>query len=361
MNAGSGSGSDRTVMDAGSGVLTIIVNFNMGVLVERCLESMQQPSDPFIHHVVVWENGTERSIGGKPLGSEWKAGQSLVWYTGGEGNLGYARGVNTAYRRWLARVTIEPAAIHCANPDTLSESETLPRLVRRLKQQRWGAIAPLVTFDHGGSRPAAYPPLTPALVVAHFLRLRWMRRHGQRLQPTTPPRVVPGAIDGAFIVFDGKAWKEVGGLDEYFGISTDDHDVCNRLRKAGWVVGVDPSVSVAHNGAAGRSEAPLLSQMDEIQGSIRYVSKYYPLSLPLVRAALWGLLRMRREPLSKELAWWARHAPPRVDHIAPDMEDNFRHALRAFPDRAAAVLTTRLAAEGLRRRSSRNLHREPIS
>lgn len=347
-------------MDLSNGaIVSVIVNFQTAHLIEHCIDALQQTERRFNHFIVIWENGTELSIGDKALGSEWRIGESHVWYTGGQGNLGYARGINAAYHQWRTRHAIEPVAINCCNPDTVSGPDALPRLVSSLKHHRWGAIAPLVTFDHGGSRPAAYPPLTPALVVAHFLRMGWMRRYGRRLQPAMSPRVISGAIDGAFIVFDGQAWEDIGGLDDYFGISTDDHDVCNRLRLAGWVVGVDPTVSVAHHGAAGRAETPLLSRLDEIQGSVRYVSKYYPRSLPLVRGALWFLLRIRNEPLGRELAWWARRAPTKVELVAPDMEDNIDRALQSFPDRAARTLRTRLAAERARRRPAARAPREP--
>jgi GT2 family glycosyltransferase len=334
-------------------VVTIIVNFNVGSLVEGCVSSLQQAGQSgFVHHIVIWENGSEHSVFGKPLESEWQLGTSTIWYIGGEGNLGYARGVNAAYKSWRDRTGLRPSAVHCANPDTVSEPDALPKLLKAVKDYGWGAAAPLVTFEHGGSRPAAYPPLTPVLVLAHFLRLRWMRRFGKRFPSTMTPREVRGAVDGAYIVFDHEAWEEVTGLDGYFGISVDDHDVCARLRSAGWKVGVVPSSRISHNGAAGRKETPLLSRLDEIQGNIRYVSKHYPRSLPFVRHGLSMLLRFRPEPLSKELAWWARKAPLAIEPLALDMEENFRRALMSFEDRPATILASKLQSEWSRRRST---------
>lgn len=340
-------------------VVTIIVNFNVGSLVEGCVSSLQQPLESsFAHHIVIWENGSEQSVFGKPVGSEWKIGTSTIWYLGSEGNLGYARGVNAAYKGWRERTGLRPSAVHCANPDTVSDSDALPKLLDALAELGWGAAAPLVTFDDGGSRPAAYPPLTPVLVMTHFLRLRLMRRFGRRFSSTMPPREVRGAVDGAYIVFAHDAWEDVGGLDPYFGISVDDHDVCARLRQAGWKVGVVPSSRISHNGAAGRKETPLLSRLDEVQGNIRYVSKHYPRSLPLLRHGLSILLRLRAEPLSKEMAWWARKAPLAIEPLSFDMEENFRRTLMSFKDRPAVILASRLESEWSRRRSTRYRHPE---
>lgn len=329
-------------------VLTIIVNFNMGQLLERCLSSLQRSNDgDFSHHIIVWENGSERSICDHPIGSQWALTSSTVWYIGAEGNFGYARGINEAYRRWRQRAGATPMAVHCCNPDTVSDPDAVARLVGTLRRRAWGAVGPIATFDDGSSRPAAYPPLTPLLVVAHFLRLKWMRRFGRRLQPAAEPQEVPGAIDGSFIVFDGRAWEQISGLDDDFGISSDDHDVCNRVRKAGWKVGIDPSSRISHNGAASRSETPLLSRLDEVQGSVRYISKYYPRSLGWVRLAMWGLLRFRKEPLSKELAWWARRAPVSIESHTPNLQENYAQALRSLQHRTGRILASRLESEWL--------------
>lgn len=333
-------------------VVTIVVNFNMGSMVERCLLSLQLRDEAdFVHHVVVWENGSERALFGNPLGSEWQLGDTKVFYTGGHGNLGYARAVNAAYRSWRERNSLEPIAIHCANPDTVSEPDALSNLVAAIRDRGWGAAAPLVTFEDGSSRPAAYPPLTPALVVGHFLRLRWMRRFGRRFAHTTGPREIQGAVDGAYIVFACDAWNAVGGMDGLFGISADDHDICARLKSAGWKIGVVPSSRISHHGARGRKETPLLSQLDGVQGYVRYVSKHYPKKLSAVRYGIWLLLRFRREPLSKELAWWARRAPVQIEPVSSDMEENYRQVLMSFNDRPAAVLSSRLQSEWWRRQS----------
>jgi len=335
-------------------VVTIVVNFNVGAMVEGCVSSLLQTGDSGLeHHIAIWENGSEQSVFGKPLGSSWKIGRTTIWYFGGGGNLGYARGVNAAYETWRERTGLRPSAIHCANPDTVSERDALPKLLDALAEFGWGAAAPLITFDDGGSRPASYPPLTPALVMAHFLRLRLMRRFGRRFSSTMPPREVRGAVDGAYVVFGHDAWEDVAGLDAYFGISVDDHDVCARLRQAGWRVGVVPSSRISHNGAAGRKETPVLSRLDEIQSNIRYVSKHYPRSLPLVRHGLSMLLRFRREPLSKEMAWWAKKAPIAIEPLSLDIEENFRRTLMSFEDRPASILASRLESERWRRRSRR--------
>ena len=195
---------------ANRSVLTIIVNFNVGKMVEQCISSLyaQSPGD-FEHHIVVWENGSERTLSGRPLGSTWQAGRSTVCYLGGEGNHGYARGVNAAYRSWRESTGLQPSAVHCANPDTVSEPKALPRLLAALTEFGWGAAAPVVTFDDGESRPAAYPPLTPLLVLTHFLRLGLMRRFGKRYPTSMAPREIRGAVDGAYIVIDHRAWDEL--------------------------------------------------------------------------------------------------------------------------------------------------------
>jgi GT2 family glycosyltransferase len=326
-------------------VVTIIVNFNMCSLVERCVTSLKQPpGGAFRHHVVVWENGSDRSIFGRPLESEWQVDGSSIWYTGGGRNLGYARGVTSAYTKWRQHNGLRPIAVHCANPDTVSEPGGLTDLVKAVLDNGWGAAAPLMTNADGESRPAAYPVLTPTHVVAHFLRLRWFSRFGGRLPLGAPPREV-ATVDGAYVVFRHEAWEEAGGLDPYFGISSDDHDVCARLRALGWKIAVVPTIRVSHHGAAGRSFRPLLSRLDEIQGSIRYVSKHYPRSLHLVRLGISAFVRLNGGPFAGELSWWARKAPVEIEAATPGIEENFRRCLVRSTNRNSIALASALSAE----------------
>lgn len=335
-------------MGPGSVVLSIVVNFNADQLLEACVGSLARQFDgsTLDHHIIVWENGSARSALGLPLGCERMQGSAHIYYAGGQGNLGYARAVNTAYEHWRRLTHRTPLAVHCANPDTVSLPGALSGLLQHLLTAGWGAAGPALTFSDGTPRPTAYPALTPLHVIIHLLGLRLYSRFGRRARTMRPHQVA--AVDGAYVVFSHEAWAAVSGLDAQFGICSDDHDICKRLRQRGWEIGVVPASVVHHVGAATRSSRPLLCELDLIQGSLRYIGKFHPRTVPIMRAAIAGILVRKRGPHSRALAWWAVRAPLQFAPNPPQVDLRLLLVLRRMKSsRYAAQLYEGLAAEAL--------------
>jgi GT2 family glycosyltransferase len=327
-------------------VLTIVVNYRSHSLVERCVQSLCRPvgHDDYAHQVVIWENGPDRTVLDLKLGSARKVGDTSVSYTGGDGNLGYARAVNRAYASWMVRSGVRPMAVHCATADVVAEPETLTVLLAALRANHWGAVAPVMTYANGVARPGSYPAITPAHVVVHFMGLRLQQRIGRRPSLEDTPRTVK-AVDGAYILFDHSAWRSVGGLDADFGISGDDHDVCRRLRDEGWSIGIVPARRVVHLGGASRRDQPMLCKLDEIHTSVRFVGKFYPRLLPATRIAMALVIARDGRPLSRALGWWARNAPVALTSFAEEIPERFLDSLARFDKWQAEGLSRILRAE----------------
>src|SRR5262249_35245854 len=50
----------------------------------------------------------------------------------------------------------------------------------------------------------------------------------------------------ASVLIPAAALREVGGFDELFFLYREDDDLCRRLKKAGWKIGIAPSARVQH-------------------------------------------------------------------------------------------------------------------
>jgi N-acetylglucosaminyl-diphospho-decaprenol L-rhamnosyltransferase len=57
----------------------------------------------------------------------------------------------------------------------------------------------------------------------------------------------PDWIAGMFMLFNSKAFREVGGFDERYFLYYEDADICARLRNAGWDIGYCRDSEVIHD------------------------------------------------------------------------------------------------------------------
>lgn len=154
-------------------------------------------------------------------------------------------------------------------------------------------VRPDGTFDHATKRSA--PDLLSAL--GHFTGLG--RREGAtgRLSRYRAPYVDEHgageveAVNGAFMLVRRAALEQVGLLDEGYWLYMEDLDWCYRMRRAGWTIRYDGSVSVIHvkGGTSGSWRAPRQNVAFH-RGMGRYYRKFHAGERPLVDMAVYGAL-----------------------------------------------------------------------
>ena len=99
--------------------------------------------------------------------------------------------------------------------------------------------------------------LPPAWVYAlgNQVQGRWSERKGKTLKPA----FVSGRIKSVTVAHSSstlvrmKAFREIGGFDRRFWQCESDNDLCLRLLRAGWKIGVDQIYAVRHDGIGGRT------------------------------------------------------------------------------------------------------------
>jgi N-acetylglucosaminyl-diphospho-decaprenol L-rhamnosyltransferase len=227
----------------------VIVNWNGGELLRRCLESIQRhpPAVPF--EVVLVDNA---SSDGSVAHAESLGASFPIAILRNEENLGFGRANNQAFAQSRAPLQF------LLNPDAELREGAVDRLVATLNEHpEAGACAPRLVHADGSLQPTVWPnPLTPLHIVLAGTGL-W-RLLPRKLRGTLlfadhwtydRLRAVP-MVSGAAMLVRRRVIEEVGGFDERFAMYAEDNEWCLRMRRAGWQIVLDPRATVMHHGGA---------------------------------------------------------------------------------------------------------------
>lgn len=213
-------------------VTVIIVNWNSGELLQRCLDDLVQQK--FVSTgILVIDNGS--ADGSTDLISQMPG--VVVQELGA--NLGFAKGNNHAINQ------IDTEFIALLNPDAFPEPDWLQKLIAAAQ-----AFPDVAAF---GSRQMVHEGdgLVDGLGdVYHFSGAVWRRGYGRMLSAVDE---IPADIFSpcaAAALYRTKAFNDVGGFDEDFFCYTEDVDLGFRLRLAGYRSMFVPDSVVHHVGSA---------------------------------------------------------------------------------------------------------------
>lgn len=271
----------------------VIVNFNTGDYLERCLASIARCRGPIEIDVVVIDNASHD-------GSHRRAIEAHPW----------ARLIENPTNRYLspawnqgARSTAAPWLLFL-NPDTEWFAGTLADYVAvAARHDRAGIVGPTLRNPDGRIYPSgrAFPSVIDAVghaFVSPFTRANPFTRRYQLdgWDRTTERRV--DWVSGACMLMPRAAYDEVGGFDEAFLLYAEELDIATRLRDSGWHVVYTPHVELVHEVgvSTGRSRRMRIMHSSSVY---RYYRRHRArgwrrLTLPLA----WAALRLRAE-----IAW----------------------------------------------------------
>ncbi len=277
----------------GAELAVVIVNFNTGDYLERCLASLRAHRGDIDADVLVIDNASHD-------GSHSKAIAAHPW----------ARLIENRENVYLSpawnqgiRATDAPYVL-LLNPDTEWWVGTLADYVEIARAHpRVGIVGPMVRNTDGTVYPSGRPLPSVVDAVGHaFLgpfapRNRFSRRYHMEGWDRSTEREVDW-VSGCCMLLPRKVFDEVGLLDEAFPLYGEELDLATRLRDAGWSVLFTPKVEILHalGVSTGRSRRMTVMHSASIY---RYYRKHRAagwrrLTLPLA----WTALRARAE-----IAW----------------------------------------------------------
>jgi len=171
---------------------------------------------------------------------------------------GFASNQNAAF----ARSHSDQFAI--VNPDIRMPELALTRLQERLTAHEVGAVAPRVVDSQGRLQDSARS--FPTIVT--LLRRVVTGRREPEFSDSPAARGVDW-VAGMFVLFRRDAWESVQGFDSRFFMYFEDVDLCRRLRRRGWKIIYDGSVTVQHD-AQRASHRDLRHLRWHLRSALRY-------------------------------------------------------------------------------------------
>ncbi|MBN2886899.1 MAG: glycosyltransferase family 2 protein [Chromatiaceae bacterium] len=219
--------------DDAADVLVVIVNYNAGIHLRRCLDALAAQSLRPRTVIVVDNASCDDSLAG--LEQHYPQFQLIR----SPCNLGFAAANNLGVReapktRWIATL----------NPDAFPASDWLEQMLRAVRQHpEYAMFASCLLLDGDDGR------LDGAGDCYHPSGLAWRRRHAQLDKPPLPAGEV-FAPCAAAALYQRSVFEAVGGFDEDFFCYLEDVDLAFRLRLLGercWYV---PEARVVHLGSA---------------------------------------------------------------------------------------------------------------
>lgn len=226
-----------------------IVSWQTAQLLDRCLASLPAALGDLAADVVVVDNASTDGS------AEIARGHGVRVVVNGS-NVGYARAMNQALDGTDAHFLI------ALNPDTVPRPGALGRLVGALEEDpALGLVVPRLVNPDASLQPSVhlFPSVRMALVMGLVpMPLRrgpigrrfWLEGYAPHDRAQT--------IDWAIGAVHAIRRSALGGHGHVYQERTfmyaEDMDLCWRLRKSGWRVGIEPSAEVVHAGNAAGSQ-----------------------------------------------------------------------------------------------------------
>lgn len=302
-------------------VTAIVVNWNAGENLIRCVEALIAQKKVTLNVVVVDNASSDESL--ETLAT--LEGPVEVVQTGE--NLGFGRGVN----RGLAVSKDEYVVV--LNPDVVLAPEAISHMVEFLETHpQVGLVGPRLRNAEGEVQASCglAPRLGDEICRKFLLHLIFPLFKFRRRRPSNPEAV--GWVTGACFAARKDMLTAVGGLDDAIFMYYEDVDLGLRLNKAGWHVFYLPGAEGVHIG--GESSKQALTRMLVVSEA----SYAYFINKHLGRFASVLLVLLRPIEMILRSTLWCI-----IFLLAHDRQVEARARLRAY----WMILTRGVAEDGL--------------
>lgn len=269
-------------------ISAVIVNYNAGPLLRKCVDSLLAcPLD--IEIIVVDNASSDASLDGLE-------DLSQVCVIRNPANVGFAAACNIG-----AQASSAPFLLFL-NPDCFFQPDAIAPLLAGLQSgDRVGMVGGLLVnedgSEQGGGRRAVPTPwrsLVRAFGLQRFAN-RWPKLfydfhlHKQPL-PDSPIEVE--AISGACMLVKREAIEDVGLWDEGYFLHCEDLDWCMRFRQKGWKILFVPDARIYHTLGACSQSRRVFVEWHKHKGMLRFYRKFFRHQYPgvlmgLVVAGVW--------------------------------------------------------------------------
>lgn len=217
----------------------VIVNYNGGAFLERCLNALSKQTFASFRVIVVDNASSDGSV------DDIEARHPAVHIIRLSQNAGFAAGNNVGILAaegcdWIA----------CLNPDAFPESDWLAQLMTAARQAPAGSFFGCKMLQTKHPERRFTTRLDGTGDMYHVSGLAWRRDRGK---PVSKSSKTSGEIFGpcaAAALYARQALLDVGGFDESYFCYYEDVDLAFRLRLKGYRCWYVPGATVQHVGSA---------------------------------------------------------------------------------------------------------------
>ena len=274
------------ILEIGSDLSIIIVNWNVCELLRRCLHSIFQPplsnfqppasnlqpptSSLQIEVIMVDNASSDDSVA---MIEEEFPQVRLIANSENEGfTVGNNQGIGVSRGRYVLLL----------NPDTEVVGDALTTMVEYLEDHpEVGALGPQLLNPDGSiqSSRRRFPTLVTAFLESTILQQRFphsriARHYYMADRPDDKVQEVDW-VTGACVLTRREAIEEVGPLDEGFFMYSEELDWCRRAKERGWKVIYLPTARVIHHGGQSSEQVKSFQHIQFQRSKIRYFRKHH--------------------------------------------------------------------------------------
>jgi len=214
----------------------VIVNFNAGDYLIKCLKSIESEKKKVNLEVYLVDNASEDDsiFKARKLYPNFK-------YIQNNKNLGFGRANNIAFK------IIKSEYILLLNPDCELSPGVLKVMLNFLEQDSTiGAVSCKVLLDNGKLDWATHRGFPTPTASFKYYFLKDDSLYHLSLKDLDSPHEVD-SISGSFFFTRKKVLDMVGSFDEKFFMYGEDIDLCWRIKESGWKIYYNPEGSIIHH------------------------------------------------------------------------------------------------------------------
>lgn len=248
----------------------IIVSWNVRDLLRDCLRSLEAGRGARPLEVIVVD-------GASSDGSAEMVAAEFPWVRllAQRENVGFPRGNNIGLRaargEWLCLL----------NPDTVVVGDALERLVNYLERHPdVGMVGPQLLNSDGSCQSSRrrFPTLALACLESTWLQplapRRWLDWY--TVQETADDQTAEvDWITGAAMLTRRAVLEQVGGMDEGYGMYSEELDWCRRIKAVGWCIVYVPEARIIHHSGQSSDQVPTRRHILFNRAKLRYFRKYH--------------------------------------------------------------------------------------
>lgn len=257
--------------------VSIMIVYYSGDLIFETIQAVYDANVDLSFEIIVTDNNAK-------LGLQAKLQEQFpeVIYQDNQANLGFAKGMNAAYKLAKGRHVL------VYNPDVILKQGALEALVKFLESHDdVGIVSPKLEYTDGSTQASACRVprwITPIITRTPLRRTAFGKAEMRRYLMEDMDHSVTQDVDsttGAAMLVRRKAWEQVNGFDGRYKLYYEDNDFCRMMWQNNWRVVYHPASVMTHYHRRETADGSLLDQIKrrttwiQVESFLKYKIKYF--------------------------------------------------------------------------------------